>query len=137
MKSETLHHYRTQRKTVLADLQTPVGIYLKVRDLYPQSALLESSDFHGGENSFSFIGIDPIARFEVNQGYVTARYPNGEVEAYPLKKGDDLPEILQQYLCRFKEVESTQHLNNGNINGFLGYTSYNAITQFYKCKSTK
>ncbi len=52
-------------KNLLADLQTPVGIYLKVRDIYPESALLESSDYHGGENSYSFIGISPIARFRL------------------------------------------------------------------------
>ena len=128
MIHNTQHTYRTARKTILADLQTPVGIYLKVRDLYPESALLESSDFHGGENSFSFIGIDPIARFEVNHGTVTEQYPNGFVNVYPLQKGDDLPHILQQYLTRFQEVDgNTQQHGGSTINGFLGYTSYNAI----------
>ena len=58
---------RTMTKTLPADLQTPVGIYLKVRDLYPQSALLESSDYHTTQNSFSFIGVEPMASFQVKQ----------------------------------------------------------------------
>ena len=49
------YHFKTISKQVLGDLHTPVSIYLKVRDIYPESALLESSDFHGNENSLSFI----------------------------------------------------------------------------------
>jgi anthranilate synthase component 1 len=67
----------TQTKTVLADVQTPVSIYLKVRDIYPESALLESSDFHGNENSVSMIGFNPMARFEVNNGQIRLIYPDG------------------------------------------------------------
>ena len=52
-------------KKMLGDIQTPVSIYLRIRDLYSQSALLESSDYHGGENSFSFIAFSPLASFEV------------------------------------------------------------------------
>ena len=58
--------YRTVTKQVLGDLQTPVGIYLKVRDIYPESALLESSDFHGNENSLSFIALNPLASIAIN-----------------------------------------------------------------------
>ena len=47
------YHFKTISKQVLGDLHTPVSIYLKVRDIYPESALLESSDFHGNENSLS------------------------------------------------------------------------------------
>lgn len=50
-------NYRTNSKCLLGDLHTPVSIYLKVRDMYPQSVLMESSDFHAGENSLSFIAL--------------------------------------------------------------------------------
>ncbi|MBP6661662.1 MAG: anthranilate synthase component I family protein, partial [Paludibacter sp.] len=53
-------------KKMLADLQTPVGIYLKIRDLYTNSVLLESSDYHGVENSYSYIGFCPIGGISVN-----------------------------------------------------------------------
>ena len=45
------YSYKTISKKVLGDLHTPVSIYLKVRDMYAQSALMESSDYHANENS--------------------------------------------------------------------------------------
>lgn len=53
-------NYTTHSKQVLGDMHTPVSIYLKVRDMYPQSALMESSDYHAGENSLSFIALCPF-----------------------------------------------------------------------------
>ena len=46
------YNYQTVSRTMLGDLHTPVSTYLKVRDIFPQSALMESSDYHGSENSF-------------------------------------------------------------------------------------
>ena len=74
----------TTSRTLLADLQTPVGIYLKVRDLYPESALLESSDYHSSENSFSYIGIEPIASFSVMKDKITERLPDGTIHQYDI-----------------------------------------------------
>ena len=71
---------KTLCKTRLADIQTPVSIYLKVRDMFPESALLESSDYHSTENSFSFIGIEPLARFSVRDFQVMEQYPDGRIE---------------------------------------------------------
>lgn len=60
-----------QNKTVIsADLETPVGLYLKVRDLFPCSALLESSDYHTTQNSVSLIGVDPIGSFKIGRAHV-------------------------------------------------------------------
>ena len=55
------YNFKTISKTVLSDLHTPVSVYLKVRDIYPESALLESSDFHE-----RFAGIDLNSRFEIS-----------------------------------------------------------------------
>ena len=65
-------NYTTHSKQVLGDMHTPVSIYLKVRDMYPQSALMESSDYHAGENSLSFIALCPLANIGMNSGIVTA-----------------------------------------------------------------
>ena len=73
-------NYTTQTRKILADLYTPVGVYMRLRDIYPQSALMESSDYHGTENSRSFIGVHPIASIAVGHGVVTATYPDGRVE---------------------------------------------------------
>ena len=68
----THYSFHTVSKQVLGDLHTPVSIYLKVRDVYPQSALLESSDYHAGENSLSYIALCPLASIGINSANVTA-----------------------------------------------------------------
>lgn len=73
-------NYTTKTRKILADLYTPVGVYMRLRDIYPQSALMESSDYHGSENSRSFIGVHPMASIAVGHGIVTVTYPDGKVE---------------------------------------------------------
>jgi anthranilate/para-aminobenzoate synthase component I len=72
--------YHTSSRTILADLYTPVGVYMRLRDLYPQSALMESSDYHDKSNARSFIGIQPIASVAVGHGIATINYPYKECE---------------------------------------------------------
>lgn len=79
-------NYTTHSKQVLGDMHTPVSIYLKVRDMYPQSALMESSDYHAGENSLSFIALCPLANIGMNSGIVTANYPDNSRTEEPLTK---------------------------------------------------
>lgn len=113
-------------KTLLADLQTPVGLYLKIRDVYPESALLESSDFHGGDDSYSFIGLDPIARFKVKDRVITRTYPDNSFETEILEKNHKLTEKFQGFIHEF----NLQGPNPSKFNGFFGYTSYDAIRYF-------
>jgi anthranilate synthase component 1 len=68
---------KTKSLRLLADTVTPVSIYLKIRDIYPNSLLLESSDYHGNENSYSYICFIPLATFEADNGTVTETYPDG------------------------------------------------------------
>ncbi|MCC8035355.1 MAG: anthranilate synthase component I family protein, partial [Rikenellaceae bacterium] len=111
-------------KSLLADLRPPVGIYLKVRDMYPQSALLESSDYHSSENSFSFIGIEPLARFSVRDGKVTEQYPDGTIEIKPVE-GPGLQDLLNDFTASFVVEGDTRAAN-----GLFGYTSYDAVKYF-------
>ncbi|NDV77479.1 anthranilate synthase component I family protein [Dysgonomonas sp. 511] len=115
-----------QTKNLLADLQTPVGIYLKVRDVYPESALLESSDYHGGENSYSFIGISPIARFRVDNNEITSTYPDNSIRKETLSVKEKLADKFHHFMNQFE----VQGENKTGINGFFGYTSYDAIRYF-------
>ncbi|MDR0419184.1 MAG: anthranilate synthase component I family protein [Prevotellaceae bacterium] len=110
--------------TLLADLQTPVGIYLKVRDMFSESALLESSDYHSNDNSYSFIGVEPIARFIVSSNNVTEYFPDGKKHEYPLSEQINLPSALNSFIGKF-EVSGC----NG-VNGLLGYTAYDSIQHF-------
>ncbi len=78
--------YTTTSKTILADLYTPVGVYMRLRDLYPQSALMESSDYHDKDNSRSFIGINPIASVAIGHGEATITLPDGNVIHHKVDK---------------------------------------------------
>ena len=62
-------------RKILADTVTPVSIYLRLRTLYPKAILLESSDYHGNENAYSFICFGPLAGFTVNNGEVVKELP--------------------------------------------------------------
>ena len=129
-----IYSIHTQQKKLLADLQTPVGIYLKVRDVYPESALLESSDFHGGENSFSFIGIDPIAYFKVDKGVVYEHFPDGKDRCYTLDDSLQLTSCFYAYLQSFEVADKK---DKSPVTGFFGYTSYNAVGYFEPVQSIK
>ena len=71
----------TTFKKLLADVYTPVGIYLRLRDRFRDTILLESTDFHAGENSYSFIGINAIAGIEItNQHEIEFKLPGQNPE---------------------------------------------------------
>ncbi|MDR1864234.1 MAG: anthranilate synthase component I family protein [Bacteroidales bacterium] len=116
---------RTITTTQLTDTQTPVSIYLKVRDMYPESALLESSDYHSMDNSFSFIGIAPLARFSVKQFKITEQYPDGTISSYSVDAERRPEEALNAFVHSFEVSGEASRLN-----GFFGYTSYDAIRYF-------
>lgn len=81
-----MYRFTTATKKLLGDLHTPVSLYLKLRDVYLQSALLESSDYHGGENSLSFIAFRPVARIGVNNGEALLEYPTAGALRSPSAK---------------------------------------------------
>ena len=120
-------------KTLAADLQTPVGIYMKVRDMYERSALLESSDFHTAQNGFSFIGVGPIASFEVSDGKIVTTYPDGSSRAAPIRSPLDIPGALKAYTESF-ELSGE---NESGINGLFGFTAYDCVEHFESVKISK
>lgn len=109
--------------TISADLETPVGLYLKIRDLFPYSALLESSDYHTTQNSVSLIGVDPIGSFTVLNEEIICRYPDGSETR---KKAEDVTDALREYIKSF-DIELDQ---TGLFNGLLGFTAYDAVRYF-------
>ncbi len=117
--------YKTVHRTVLGDLHTPVSTYLKVRDLFTQSALMESSDYHGSENNRSFIGLCPLASVSIHHGVAIFRMPDESVEEYPISKRYTVDQALNDFLNRFHvEGEYNQYC------GLYGYTSFNAVRYF-------
>ena len=121
----TTYKFQTTSKTILADLYTPVGVYMRLRDLYPQSALMESSDYHDANNSHSFIGINPIASVAIGHGIVTIVFPDGTTERKPLSKDFGSAEAIHALIDR---IEVTG--DDAAVCGLFGYTSFNAVRYF-------
>lgn len=127
-------NYTTVTRTILADLYTPVGVYMRLRDIYPQSALMESSDYHGSENSRSFIGVHPLASIAVSHGEVIKTYPDGSVEKQQLPafgegKGEDCKLAISK---AFNEFIQSFHVEGEGKNfcGLYGFTTFNAVRYF-------
>ncbi|MBO6188325.1 MAG: anthranilate synthase component I family protein [Prevotella sp.] len=117
--------YNTVSQTILADLYTPVGVYMRLRDLYPQSALMESSDYHDPANSRSFIGIHPIASVAVGHGIATVSYPDGTNLRLKLTADFGTAEAIHA-LIDCIQVEG----DDADSCGLFGYTSFNAVRYF-------
>ena len=127
-------NYTTQTRKILADLYTPVGVYMRLRDIYPQSALMESSDYHGTENSRSFIGVHPIASIAVGHGVVTATYPDGRVEekelpAFGEGKGEECKLAISKAFNDFIQAFHVEG-EGSECCGLYGFTTFNAVRYF-------
>ena len=117
------YNYTTNVRVLDGDLHTPVTTYFKVRDLFPQSALMESSDYHGGENGRSFIGLDPIAKISVHHGYATAVYPDGNEETSKLDgKENRIEQAISNFISHFS-IKGEY----AECCGLYGFTSFNVI----------
>ncbi len=124
-------NYHTTTKRLLGDLYTPVSLYMRLRDLYPQSMLMESSDYHGSENAKSFIGIDPMASIQVGHGVLTMTFPDGSLvkRDIPVENSDKpklaVAKAMNDFLGSFHvEGEGCQYY------GIFGFTSANAVRYF-------
>ncbi|WP_299890966.1 anthranilate synthase component I family protein [uncultured Lacinutrix sp.] len=122
MKTFSLY---THYKKILADTITPVSIYLKIRDKFPNSILLESSDYHANDNSFSYICFNPIASIKVENDNVSQKFPDGSILN---NKTTNVVDHIQKFTKRFK-VKSKEDFKFIN-NGIFGYTAYDAVKYF-------
>ena len=118
-------NYTTTSKTILADLYTPVGVYMRLRDIYPQSALMESSDYHDSNNSRSFIGIGPLASVAIGHGKATIAFPDGTTESHEVNKTYQSDKAIHALIDSIK-VEG----DHSDVCGLYGYTSFNAVRYF-------
>ena len=119
--------YITNHKSLLGDLHTPVSTYLKVRDLFPQSVLMESSDYHGVENNRSFIGLNPIASIRINHGVATFVFPDGQQEERNISDDYQVEQAIREFISHF-QVEGEY----AGYCGLYGYTTFNTVRYFEK-----
>ncbi len=120
-----MYKYKTASKKILGDLNTPVSAYMKIRDDYPMSALMECSDYHGGENSRSFIGVHPIGSVSIEHGMGVCKYPDGKQFQHEITKEYGSAQLINEFLSAF-QIEGE---DSGNC-GLFGYTSFNAVRYF-------
>jgi anthranilate synthase component 1 len=120
----------TTSKKLLADTTTPVSIYLRLRDVYPNSLLLESSDYHSRENSLSYICCEPISGLILNDGQLKMTYPDGKTET---KEPDtfDLVENISEFLSNFEVSDTPSKII---FNGLFGYFTHEAVEHFETIK---
>ncbi len=132
MKAYKLHTYS---KKIIADIITPVSIYLKVRDIFPNSILLESSDYHANDNNFSYICFNPIASIKVQSNHIEQSFPDGNVTQEIIDKTLSVPEKIHQFSQRFESDKNNdfKFINNG----IFGYTAYDAVQYFEDIEISK
>ena len=122
---------RIEQRKILADIITPVSIYLKMRDIYPNSILLESSDYHSKENSYSFICMDPLAEFLVHRNEVHISLPG---QAPLVEQVSPVLGVVEQ-LDRFKDAFEISNPGTGMlVDGVFGYTTFDAVQYFEDIK---
>lgn len=119
--------FTTQTREILADMVTPVSVYLKMRDLFPNALLLESSDYRSHENSYSFICLKPVASIEVEQSKITKKFPSGEIELGKITRNGQLADELELFYDSFQPENQPAGFP---ANGLFGYTAYDAVQHF-------
>lgn len=120
----------TRYTKLLADTTTPVSIYLRLRDVFPNSLLLESSDYHSRENSMSYVCCDPIGGLSLTGGELAINYPDGTKESY--KAGEfELLEQIDNFLAAFETEQTGLKIIS---NGLFGYFTHEAVEHFETIK---
>jgi anthranilate synthase component 1 len=118
---------RTYSQQLLADTLTPVNIYLKLRDVFAGSILLESSDYHGDENSVSYICCDPLASFSIVAEEIRIQYPDGAEEKQLIRERDQVLASLIDFVNKFRPDQPDGKYAH---TGLFGYTNYDAVRYF-------
>ncbi|KAB5486589.1 MULTISPECIES: anthranilate synthase component I family protein [Flagellimonas] len=125
---------KTHYKKILADTITPVSVYLKIRDKFPSSILLESSDYHANDNSFSYICCNPIAYIKVENETITQQFPDGKKVETAIDSSTDVTEVIHNFANQFSVTQNGFKFIN---NGLFGYMAYDAVRYFEDVEISK
>lgn len=127
MENNKKYKLVSTHKKILGDTLTPVSIYLKIRDEFPHSLLLESSDYDARANNFSYICCNPIAFISVSNGEIEYSYPDGAKYKKKLEKKDSVPNLVQSFSRQF---ESEKYPFKFITNGLFGFIAHEAVSHF-------
>lgn len=125
----------THHKRILTDTITPVTVYYKIRDKYPNSILLESGDYHRSHKNFSYICFNPIASIKVENEVISQTFPDGSTTNLEITKDVNVADEIDKFTKRFdtKSEENFKFINNG----IFGYTAYDAVRYFEDVEISK
>ncbi len=123
MKNKYSLNYRSQE--LPADTLTPVGVYLRLRDIYPGALLLECTDYSSRTNAFSYICLNPVLGIEVNEDNLSVYYPGDRHESSALIN------VIDQVNSFLSSIELTDK-NKAGVHGFFGFTSFDSAFLFEK-----
>ncbi|WP_298237029.1 anthranilate synthase component I family protein [uncultured Algibacter sp.] len=132
MKKYSLY---THHKRILTDTITPVTVYYKIRDKYPNSILLESGDYHRSHKNFSYICFNPIASIKVENEVISETFPDGSSTSIEIKDDVNVVDEIYNFTKKFdtKSEENFKFINNG----IFGYTAYDAVRYFEDVEISK
>lgn len=116
------YQFKTNSKRMMGDLHTPVSLYLKIRDAFPQSALLESSDYNANENSKSYIGLQPISNIDINRGECIEFLPDNRRLVTKITDSYTITDSVTNYVSKFDITG-----DDANVCGLFGYTTFNCV----------
>ncbi|MDA3853870.1 MAG: anthranilate synthase component I family protein [Bacteroidales bacterium] len=119
--------FKVNTKEMLADVHTPVAIYLKMRDVYPKSILLEGADFKAGDNQYSFICMQPISGIKASGKNIEFTYPNGQVENEVMENKLMMSDTLQAFSSSFVPEGDISQLPT---TGLFGYSTFESVSYF-------
>ena len=125
---------KTEHKKILADTITPVSVYLKLRDVFPHSLLLESSDYYANNNDFSYICCNPIASIELKNNILTTHFPDKSLKVEKVNSMLDIPERIHKFSQQF---ESERFPFKFISNGIFGYVAHDAVDRFENIELNK
>ncbi|MBT8281444.1 MAG: anthranilate synthase component I family protein [Muriicola sp.] len=121
------YQLKTHYKKILADTITPVSVYLKIRDQFPNSILLESSDYRANDNTFSYICCNPIASITIQDEKIREEFPDGKEKISEITETTDVAGAIDNFAKQFQVSEQDFKFIN---NGLFGYLAYDAVRYF-------
>jgi len=121
------YRFKTTYKRLLADTTTPVSIYLRLRDVFPNTLLLESSDYHSRENNMSYICCQPIAGIKLTKDTLAIQYPGQPWEEKPASEIN-----LRQEVSTFRQAFTQEEESGFNFisNGLFGFFTFDTVSHF-------
>ena len=129
-----IYKFKTTYKKILADTITPVSVYLKIRDKFANSLLLESSDYRANDNSFSYICCNPIASIKIENETIYKTFPDGTSNAIAIDKNSNIPKTIEEFANLFQSENNDFKFI---YNGLFGYISYDAVRYFENIEINK